>query len=341
LTLLIALGWRRAGGLATTRVVATSLMASLALLGVIGQAIGGIRHVSPVFTVQRFPEVPADVVALSRRSTLYDQRFSELAMRGDHVPTNYSACDLTAAGLAPVGLERDLAMQRYDYVLPLHVDTDYCSGFGKWEENYFWKLNQIIGTAYQPDVNVTIGGTWSRRPDPAAAEAARRMLRCFAPYRLAGTLFRIGGGGGFWCQQSPSASTIELGDIPAQEAESELLTDGEVTRISGALVARLPPGTSSIAVTAVRDGRVEKLAELTHRASKETRTLVVTIGRARSRAALAAGGTERQVEPAAVVGARLAIYASAGSQARLDLSGMTIHTKNGYVRGSVTRRGLR
>jgi hypothetical protein len=42
-----------------------------------------------------------------------------------------------------------------------------------------------------------------------------------------------------------------------------------------------------------------------------------------------------------VQGARLSILATTGSDARLDFSGMTIHAKDGILRGAVTRRGLR
>ncbi len=71
--------------------------------------------------------------------------------------------------------------------------------------------------------------------------------------------------------------------------------------------------------------------------------MVVTAGAVRGRAARAAikrGAKVMRIDPDAVRGGRLSIYATAGSGAVFDFSGMTLRTKDGILRGAVTRRGL-
>ncbi len=79
---------------------------------------------------------------------LYDKRYVDLGVRDGIVPPNYSVCDLTAAGLPATGFERELTARRWDVIVPIGSWEAYCSGFGEWEERYFWKLDSIIYAGY-------------------------------------------------------------------------------------------------------------------------------------------------------------------------------------------------
>jgi hypothetical protein len=346
LALLVGLGWRWAGRRAATRIVAGSIVAGLGALGLGAGHAGvpvsaGMNHVPLVVDVHRVVDVSPALVALSRQYTVYDQWFSELGMHGRHVPTSFAACGLTAAGLAPTGLERDLATRRYDFVHKIYgFRQNDCSAFGLWEENYFWKLNALVDAGYEP--STTFPGLSERRPGAAAAAAALRLLRCFSPLRAGGALFRIGHGGGFWCQRSPTDPRIVLWETPA--SLSEVLTDGVVTTIEGALVITVPSGTTSTSVLAVRPGRSAWIARINAVNLRHSARVVVTTGpvhAAAARRALAAGARVKRFDAAVLKGARLSIVVMGGSRVRLDFSGMTIHAKDGILRGSVTRRGVR
>ncbi|MCW3021526.1 MAG: hypothetical protein JWR30_848 [Conexibacter sp.] len=345
LALLVGLGWRWAGRRAATRIVAGSIVAGLGALGLGAGHAGvpvspGMDHVPLVVAVHRVVDVSPALVALSRHHTVYDQWFSDLGMRGRHVPTSFAACGLTAAALAPTGLERDLATRRYDFVHKIYgFRQNDCSAFGLWEENYFWKLNALVDAGYEP--STTFPGLSERRPGAAAAAAALRLLRCFSPLRAGGALFRIGHGGGFWCQRSPTDPRIVLWETPA--SLSEVLTDGVVTTIEGALVITVPSGTTSTSVLAVRPGRSAWIARINAVNLRHSARVVVTTGpvhAAAARRALAAGARVKRFDAAVLKGARLSIVVMGGSRVRLDFSGMTIHTKDGILRGAVTRRGL-
>jgi hypothetical protein len=342
LALVAGLGWRWAGRTVTTRIAAALAVAALALLGVtVGQArdlaAPGVNRVPKVVDVRHVVELSAGAVALARHHTIYDQWYSELGMRGEHVPTSFAACGLAAAGLPATGLERDLATRRYDFVNRFYgYRPQDCSAFGLWEENYFWKLKALIDAGYERSLRYP--SLMERRPGGGAA--ARRLLACFAPLRAGGALFRIGHGGGFWCQRSPMNPRIVLQETPA--TLSEVLTDGVVTAIDGTLVVTIPRGTGSVQVSAVRPGRSTRITRIDAVELRHPGSVVVTTGPVNgvaARRAVASGATVKRFDAAVVKGARLSILATAGSHARLDFSGMIIHTKDGILRGAVTDRG--
>ncbi len=350
LALLAALGWRVSGRRRGSRIV-TGL--AVGILGLLGLGYGhrlrveetvwaaSMNRIRDVVTVTHLPEVPATSLAAAHGHTLYDWYHSDLGMSDGHVPTSANACDLTAAGLSPVALEHAIATRRYDLMMLAPFATQpACSGFGKWEANYFWKLNALISAGYRSNPSRYPALILERRPGAAPIAAIRKLETCFAPYRLGGVLFRIGAGGGFWCQSTPSDPRLTLGTIPT--AFSKVLSDGVVTGVTGSLIVTLPAGTGTAAVGVDRGGNFQPLAQLSADATRTART-VVTFGARRGVAAQAAvtdGIAEQVVDPAAFSGGHLAIVATAKSRAGFDFSGMTVRTKGGVERGAVTRRGL-
>jgi hypothetical protein len=94
----------------------------------------------------------------------------------------------------------------------------------------------------------------------------------------------------------------------------------------------------------VRPGRSIRITRIDAVNLHRPGSVVVTTGPVRgaaARRARAHGATVKRFDDAVVQGARLSILATTGSHARLDFSGMTIHAKDGILRGAVTRRGLR
>jgi hypothetical protein len=343
LMLVAALAWRCAGRTARTRLGAGLVVGALAILGLLagGPAVTGLR-LREIVTVQHYESREEVLDTLSSIGlSVYQQRTGDVGVRDGIMPPNYSVCDMTAAGLPATGFERELAARRWDVIVaPFAAWEAYCSGFGKWEENYFWKINVLIDTGYYVGTQFPVPLV-VRRPDPAAARTAHQLLHCFAPYRLAGVLFRIGHGGGFWCQATWTVPKLRLDSIPA--GRSQILTDGTVTSLEGSLVITMPKRAGKVEIGVTKPAPDRVLARINAGALGHPANIVVTAGAVRgaaARAAIARGAEVVRIDPDAVRGGRLSIYATARSGAAFDFSGMTIHTKNGILRGAVTRRGL-
>lgn len=339
LMLVAALGWRCAGRTVRTRVGAGLVVGMFAVLGLsVGRAPDESSHLPDLVTVQHYFNMPK--IALPRGLLMYEKRYVDLGVRDGIVPPNYSVCDLTAAGLPATGFERELTARRWDVVSPIGSWEDYCSGFGKWEERYFWKLNQVMYSGYGASAGIP-RPLLVRLPGAAMDRAIRQLRHCFAPYRLAGVLFRIGHGGGFWCQKAWTVPRLSLGETPSQR--SQILTDGTVTFVVGSLVITMPERVGEVQIGVTKPARDRVLAGFTAGELGRATSMVVTAGAVRGRAARAAierGAKVMRIDPNAVRGGRLSIYATAGSAAAFDFSGMTLRTKDGILRGAVTRRGL-
>jgi hypothetical protein len=344
LALLVGLGWRWAGRSGSTRLASGAVVAVLLGLGlthgatVVGapdQGDAQAWQVPKVYDAVHSAEDP--IATVLPRGQLLHPHNSETGMRDGRVPINEGACGLTAAGLSPLVLERDLVTRRYPFVIPMDLDASQsCSAYGKWEENYYWKLARVIAAGYRPNTRGLPVGIFERRPEPAAAAAARDLLGCFAPFRLGGVLFRIRHGGGLWCQRTPTDPHLTLRETPT--GISEVLTDGIVTAIDGTLVATLPAASGTVAVTSVHGRQIKYLGGLDADTPGQAATVVFTLGRVP--ADIPANAVVRRIDPAALKGAQLGIYASVNSNARFDFSRVRIQTKDGILVGAVTRRGL-
>jgi hypothetical protein len=350
LALLVGLGWRWAGRSDSTRLASGAVVAVLLGLGLTQGAtvVSVLDHADPlawqvpkVHDVVHFQEDA--LVGMLPPGQLLEPLNGQLGMRDGRVPINASACGLVAAGLSPLVLERDIADRRYPFIIPWDPDVEQsCSAFGKWEENYFAKLALVADVGYRSNTRGLPPGIYERRPEPAAAVAAHNLLRCFAPFRLGGVLFRIGRGGGFWCQQTPTDPHLVLETAVGFTEVTEVLTDGVVTAIDGALLATLPNGTGTVTVAAGvgnhASRHVKPLAQFDAHTPRRPATVAFTLGRVPTN--LPAGTVVRRIDPAAVEGTQLRIYAAPRSHPQLDFSRVRIQTKDGIERGAVTRRGL-
>ena len=306
LALLAAFGWRLSGRRPSARIatgLAVAVLASLSL-GFGNSATGellqlaGMNRIREAATIKVFAQIREDVLAASRDHTVYDWYHVDLGMKGGHVPSSGIVCDMTAAGLNPIALERAFVTRRYDLVMMAPFPTHPgCSGFGKWEEDYFWKINTLIAAGYQSNPSRYPADVLERRPGAAPVAALHELARCFAPYRLGGVLFRIGTGGGFWCQSSPTDPRLTLGVVPAEG--SETISDGVVVSAIGSLVVTLPPGEGTAGISVHGERGMEYLvAPLSAEPGRVVRT-VITFGSrrgARARAAVTDGVKEQHVD---------------------------------------------
>jgi hypothetical protein len=331
LVLLAAAGYRLAG---RDRRLALVPLVGVGVIALGGLAHGtqiddGSGHVPRVTDVRRFAEVPANLLAVASRQPLYDARLTDLSRDDGAIAPNYTVCDLVAAGVHPGALENALLDRVYRVVTPFpETDGVYCSGHGRWEENYFWKLNQVIERGYAQPADSRQAGLLVRRPGNPDMNDLRG---CFAPFGVGGALFRIGHGGGFWCRPSGNGASLVLRSTPAPY--SEVVTDGVVTAVSGALTVTLPNGGGSATVSAARAGGVTRLATVEGARDRSSMTLVFDTKRT-----TASDGNVRHLDATALEGARLVLAATSGSEATFELSGLRVSTKDGTEVGKASRR---
>jgi hypothetical protein len=183
-----------------------------------------------------WPEVPAPVRALAGTRRVYDQYRGDLnaATRGEVWSGVFNFVDLLAAGRQPRFLVQAFLDRRFDAVTRFETAYDiYASGYGRFEENYLWKLNRVIEERYAPDPTLP-AGYLGRRSGP---ERATWMRLCFGPFPLAGARLEIRAGGGFWCRPG-DGSVLELRETPADR--SEVRTVGTVALPRGGLAVEFP-----------------------------------------------------------------------------------------------------
>jgi hypothetical protein len=351
LGLLAALGWRCAGARQTVARAAAVWVLALAAVGfatgrpqvnAFGYTLDQPNRLRGVVTVTHFLEIPPQLLAAARDGTLLDWQHSDLGMHGGHIAQSILICDATAAGQVPANLEREIATRWYDLVQPFPNDLNpACSGMGKWEDGYFWKLDRLIAAGYAPNPSRYPQGILARRSGSRYRTEVRRLMGCFAPYRLGGVLFRLGDGGGFWCQGARTSPRIRLDAIPYNY--SELLTDGTITSIRGSLTITMPNGTGQVEAGARRGTKRAVLAALDDATLARPARLIISIGPlagAEARAAATRHDKVIEIDPSVLHGARLSIFATAESGARFDFSRLTVRTEHGVLRGEITRRGL-
>ena len=194
--------------------------------------------VRPLHQVGVVGPVPQLLLQLADQGLLYTPSYSDLNVRKQRViyPHHFNLVDLLAAGSQPLALVRAFADRRFTFVLPwldAPVYTAYTSAHGKWEENWLWKVNQVIAARYAPSPRAS--PLLEPRPGP---ERAVWQRACFGPFALAGTRWRIGHGGGFWC--NPGTGLVTQRGTP--DPTTELRTDGPVDGLRGLLKLRLAAG---------------------------------------------------------------------------------------------------
>jgi hypothetical protein len=340
LGLLLAVAYRHARARPATAVLAAAM---LAVLFVVAQrptdSVAGLRVARLTLTAS-YPELPAPLLAYAHDHLVYEQVQSDLNVRPQRsiYPSFYNFIDLLAAGRQPRYLVDALLDRRFDAVHPFAFGKPeeslfwdiYASGGGRYESGYFWKLNQVIRSGYEPARDLP-AGLWRRRAGPPLDPWIRS---CFGPFDLGGTRFAIRAGGGLWCRRG---STLTLRRTPA--ASSELHALGRAGSLSGRVgIALASAGSFEIALrgdegrswalrgtagrdgglrlTLVEDGRASGTAEVPGR-RVDTRLSGGTRGVRRS-------GDSVTVAPPDIGSGELAIVASREGRVSFDLGGLRV-----------------
>jgi hypothetical protein len=251
LGLLAAAGWhvaqRRAGVSAAT---AGCLLLSFGLI-----QLGSFHHTATAANVEipelelesEWPSVPLELRAWAEHHTLYTPLYADLNVPqgGPLYPNFYNFADLLASGKQPMYVVRALLNRRFDGVAFFSLEGDsYASADGKWEENYLWKLDEVIASRYVSAPGLP-QGVLARRPGP---EPASWMRDCFGPFTAGGASFRIHRGGGFWCSFSPGRLNMVRSPVPL----SEVVTT-EAVRAAGTITLSLE-GRAGAEVSLVVNG---------------------------------------------------------------------------------------
>ncbi len=193
----------------------------------------------PLEKLLQWQEIPAYLRAYTQHHLLYMPDLSDLNAYsgGPLYPDYFNIADLLAAGEQPLYLVHALLNRRIDAVeyLPT-LDRGYSSGMGRYEENYMWKLDQVIAARYTEEPGAP-PGTLGRRPGP---EQAAWMRYCFEPFSAGGASFRIHHGGGFWCSFQPGVVRLVAAPVPV----SEVVTTESVS-VRGTISVTLEEGAAS------------------------------------------------------------------------------------------------
>jgi hypothetical protein len=220
LGLLAAAGWRVAARHAGTAAAAGGCVAlyfALAQLGPIREVAGERNVTIPALeNAIEWPQISSELRSWTSNHTLYAPLYADLNVPKDGplYPNYFNFADKLAAGTQPTFLVQALLNRRFDGVEPFELSNDpYTSGYGKWEENYLWKLNEVIAARYIAEPGLP-RGVLGRRPGP---EQAAWMRRCFGPFAAGGASFRIFRGGGFWCSFEPGSLRLVRAPTPLSE----------------------------------------------------------------------------------------------------------------------------
>jgi hypothetical protein len=228
--------------------------------------------IPPLENAVQWPQIPSELRSWAKDHTIYLPVYSDLNVPrgGPLYPNEYNITDKLASGQQPTFLVRALLERRFDAVAPFsfaEFNGAYASGFGKYEERYIWKLNEVIAAGYtqepglpmlplespsppyaysagEPSFTVLLG----RRPGP---NRAAWMSHCFGPFAAGGASFRIHRGGGFWCSFQPDR--LQLVRTPAHL--SEVVTTHPV-RLAGTIAVSLEGRPSAQLNLVLEDGGV-------------------------------------------------------------------------------------
>ena len=343
--LLSALAWRRAG-----LHPATALLAAAALVGLfaLAQRPGETVHgywVAPLHRTQEYAEVSPALVDYARTHLVWEQVQSDLNVKPQRsiYPNFYNLVDLLAAGKQPLYLIRAFLDRRFDAVSPIRFPPGaasqfwnlYANGAFEEEDNYIWKMDQVIRAGYGPAAGVP-AGFLARSSGPSRAPW---MRTCFGPFSEAGIDFGIRRGGGFWCREG--GGVLALRRTPAPISEIHGLD--RVDAVGGRLLV-----TSSRAVTVALAGGDRRWSLTLRPAGRRTSVELTVGGRSAGPALLlrrrpgaapvpvdfspaggdrgivrAAGGGVQALLPR-VPGGDLSISAERGGAARVGLAGLQL-----------------
>jgi hypothetical protein len=200
------------------------------------------RTLPTTYPAQNFISIPFPLRAYARDHEVYTPFDSDLSTEftGDSWPMQQNIVDLLAADVQPKYLIDAFIDQRFDAVQVFDVAADpYASAFGKTEENYLWKLNELIRLGYVEDPAT---GLLARRTEPVDLGWARS---CFGPFELGGTSWEIRRGGGWWCNDGTDVLVLRGTPAPV----TEVVTSSDVA-MSGTITVRFPNDVGTFEIVA-------------------------------------------------------------------------------------------
>ncbi len=274
LGLLAAAGWRvaqRRVGVAVATGGCMIVLYALVQLGAVNQIAANANVAVPDLELAtEWPSVPVELQSWASHHTLYTPLYSDLNVpQGGPLYPNYiNFADLLASGLQPLYFVRALLDRRFDGVALFGLEgEEYVSAKGKWEENYLWKLNEVILSHYASEPGLP-QGVLGRRPGP---ESAAWMRYCFGPFNAGEASFRIHHGGGFWCSFAPGQLQFVRAPVPL----SEVVTVHPV-RLAGELTMSLEDRVGAEVDLVVEGGSGADWEARVTVASSKSRDLVVS-----------------------------------------------------------------
>ena len=138
--------------------------------------------IPPLENAVQWPQISSELRSWAKDHTLYLPVYSDLNVPrgGPLYPNEYNITDKLASGLQPMFLVRALLERRFDAVAPfsfVEFNDEYASGFGKYEENYMWKLNEVIAAGYVVEPELPLPPrTFPRHPTPTVLENRKKRL---------------------------------------------------------------------------------------------------------------------------------------------------------------------
>ena len=243
----IAYRWarpRRATAIAATAVIVVILAASAWSRGEVsfGKYEG---RFSSLDVNMHWKEIAEPLVDYASDRSVYHPNYSDLSVTGAETiqPNWISLTGLFLSDHTPKALEDAIVERRFDTVWRF---SDYLVDHplsNIVEENYIWKLNELMTLKY-PDENGAPGGGLERGPD---RDPAPWVNDCLGPFELAGIEFRQHHGGGLWCQEGDELTVDRL---PPGVFVSDVQTVDPVTALAGTLRVRTPGGPKQFEVFA-------------------------------------------------------------------------------------------
>jgi hypothetical protein len=295
--------------------------------------------------------VPAEVDDYAKSHLVWDALLSDLNVPEQRViyPNFQDLLEVLFRGRRPTAFTRALLDRRFDAIfnLPREDQRTRTGPDAPGEDNYFWKLNRVAEYKYAPAprnarVPVLPGGEafasaaparpLLRRPGP---DPAPWLASCFGPFRMGGLEVEISGGGGLWCRER--GSVMHLRETPAPE--SELVSTGDVgpfrgvlgigvaPRVGGwriehgddwALRSKVRADLSGIDVVLARTGRPPARAHIDRQSLGAAGGSLRLVFDPAASARLRTVGPARLVVPSSVQRAKIQIWASRESDAKLN-----------------------
>ena len=262
-------------------------------------------------------------------------------------PNHAEVAQILTTGYQPRYLADAFLNRHFDAVFLFDDNPaqERLAGTGYLEDNYLWKLNEIVRANYArapPRLSALRAagylrmfsayrspGLYLRRAGPPRATWLRD---CFAPFDVNGVRWRIRRGGGFWCRPGGRGAVLRF--VRTRVAWSELRTADRVSGLGGELTVALPRERGALHVTygqwSVQARRVAGGMKLMLKGrGRVVGSFQATRTRARlrfKRGRAGIRGHARQIEVAlpGIGNARVSLWATSRSDATFDLANLRL-----------------